>query len=106
LCVVAHPMRHEPGTSHRLTDEHAARLKELLPLVALEAYHPYHKPEEVWAAQQMAQRHGLLLTAGSDAHGYNVRRPPKPFPAAMSKDFLERLHDRWSAGPAPPSVEG
>lgn len=96
LCSVAHAMREEPGTSNRLTDRHAEAFKSMLPLVALECYHPYHKPEEVEAALELARRHDLAITAGSDAHGYGVKRPPRPYPAEQSRRFLELLHDRWA----------
>ncbi len=95
ICSVAHAMREEPGTSNRISDRHVAMLKEMLPLVALEAYHPYHKPEEVEATIELARRHRLAITTGSDAHGYHVKRPPRPYPAELSHDFLELLHDRW-----------
>ncbi|MEK8131937.1 PHP domain-containing protein [Paenibacillus filicis] len=48
---------------------------ELIPTLAaqglagLEVYHADHTPEQETAYAAMAQRHGLLVTAGSDYHG-------------------------------------
>ena len=38
-------------------------------LEGLEAYSPYHAPQEQEAFRALAERHGLLVTAGSDFHG-------------------------------------
>jgi predicted metal-dependent phosphoesterase TrpH len=38
-------------------------------LQGIEAYYPGHSPEETAAYEALAERHGLLLTGGSDFHG-------------------------------------
>ncbi len=102
LCVMAHPARDERGVSARLLEDDISPLRELIPLVGLEAYHPYHSPGQVEEYQQMAERHGLVITCGSDAHGWAVRRPPKPHPLPILQPFLDLVLQRWQA-PALPS---
>lgn len=97
ICSIAHAMREEPGTSNRISDEHLDYMQSKLPIIALECHHPYHKPDEVETALAMAKRHNLAVTAGSDAHGYKFNRPPRPYPAELSRDFLEALYQRWRA---------
>lgn len=97
LCSVAHPGRNERHVSARLTPEDAAYLKETLPLVALEAYHPYHSAADVAAYRDLAARLGLQVTCGSDAHGWRVNRPPRAHPAATCRGFLELVLPRWEA---------
>jgi hypothetical protein len=94
LVSVAHPAREERGVSNRLTEEDLAILRDLLPMAALEAHHPYHTIEDTVAYQAMAARHGLAVTCGSDAHGWAVSRPPLPHAPALCRAFLERLLER------------
>ena len=42
-------------------------------LEGLEAYSPYHNAREQEAFSALAERHGLLVTAGSDFHGKRVK---------------------------------
>jgi predicted metal-dependent phosphoesterase TrpH len=42
-------------------------------LAGLEVYSPYHNKQEQEAFQALAERHGLLITAGSDFHGKQVK---------------------------------
>jgi predicted metal-dependent phosphoesterase TrpH len=95
LCVVAHAARSEPGVCVRATASDVAELRDMLPLVGLESYHPYHSESDVAQCLSLCDEHGLSPTAGSDAHGWNVRRPPKPHPAALSLRLLEMVRERW-----------
>lgn len=95
LCSVAHPGREERQVSNRLRDEDLDLLQDCLPLAALEAHHPYHRAEDVAHYTELARRRGLAITCGSDAHGWNVRRPPRPMPAATCRDFLALIEERW-----------
>jgi predicted metal-dependent phosphoesterase TrpH len=64
-------------------------------LEGLEAYSPYHDPSEQETLRAFAERHGLLVTAGSDFHGKKIKpdielgqvsgHPP---------DVLEKLKER------------
>jgi predicted metal-dependent phosphoesterase TrpH len=91
LVSVAHPAREERGVSNRLVEADLAVLRELLPMAALEAHHPYHPPDQVVAFREMARRHGLAVTCGSDAHGWAVSRPPLAHAPALCRAFLDRL---------------
>src|SRR5256885_1330659 len=47
-------------------------MKEVLPLVdGLEVYTRRHKPEQIPVYEELAGRHRLLMTVGSDYHGFN-----------------------------------
>lgn len=94
LVSVAHPAREERGVSNRLSEDDLLVLKAHLPLAALEAHHPYHTPEDVAAFRDLAARHGLAVTCGSDAHGWGVRRPPLAYAPALCRAFLDRLVER------------
>jgi hypothetical protein len=97
LVSVAHPAREERGVSNRLNEDDLATLTALLPMAALEAHHPYHTIEDVVAYREMAARHGLAVTCGSDAHGWAVSRPPLPYAPALCRAFTERLLGRRTA---------
>ncbi|MDR2892749.1 MAG: PHP domain-containing protein [Deltaproteobacteria bacterium] len=71
VTVLAHPMR-IPAPADWLEDL-AARLKPH-GLDALEAYHGEHSPAEVRQVLDLALRHGLLLSGGSDFHGNPAAR--------------------------------
>ncbi len=97
LCVIAHAGRAQPGVCVKATSGDVAALKEMLPLVALEVYHPYHTPADVAHCLDLCAEHGLVTTAGSDAHGWNVQRPPRAHPASQSLRLLELVHERWAS---------
>jgi 3',5'-nucleoside bisphosphate phosphatase len=63
IASLAHPIR--------LREDLAAVLPELCAagLNAIEAYHSDHSPEQTALYLQLAKRHGLLVTGGSDFHG-------------------------------------
>lgn len=94
LVSVAHPAREERGVSNRLNEDDLVELKRYVPMAALEAHHPYHSADDVVSYREMARRHGLAVTCGSDAHGWAVNRPPLPHAPALCRDFLARLLDR------------
>jgi 3',5'-nucleoside bisphosphate phosphatase len=97
LCSVAHPGREEATVSHRLRESDLIVMKDLIPLVALESHHPYHRPTDVVEYANLAASHGLHVTCGSDAHGWAMNRPPRPNPAAVCGDFLRMVLARWRA---------
>ena len=91
LCSVAHPAREETGVSSRLTVDDLERIRQVMPLHALEAYHPMHNSAQRDYALELAERHGLMVTCGSDAHGHRVGRPPIAYSAELCRPFLEKL---------------
>ena len=94
---VAHPARQEVGVSVRLSEDDLRKLVEAIPLVALEAYHPYHSASDVEYYRNLALGNGLAVTCGSDAHGQQARRPLRKHAATQCADFLRLVRDRWSA---------
>ncbi len=69
-------------------------MKEVLPLVdGLEVYTRRHKPEQIPVYEELARRHGLLMTVGSDYHGFNgddYEAPKK----LIDIRYLEKLGSR------------
>jgi predicted metal-dependent phosphoesterase TrpH len=99
---VAHPARHQAGVSVRLSEADLLTLKETIPLVALEATHPYHSAADVAYFANLAAKNGLAVTCGSDAHGERQRRPLQHLSASLCADFLGLVRDRWeSRAPRP-----
>lgn len=94
---VAHPGRDQAGVSVRLTEEDLQTMINTIPLVALEATHPYHRSEDVVHFADLAARHGLTVSCGSDAHGLRHHRPLLRHPAVVCQDFLELIRSRWLA---------
>ncbi len=84
----------------------AAVVRELIRpgLDGLEAYYPSHTPTLRRRLTELAQKHGLLVTGGSDFHG--ATRPTHPLacrtsgfcpPAALLPPLLAAIADRHSA---------
>lgn len=47
-------------------------MKEVLPIIdALEVYTRRHSPEQVPVYEELARQHGLLMTVGTDYHGFH-----------------------------------
>ena len=97
LCVMAHPKywrRHwrDTGPEYVDAEKGLARLKEM-GLDGLETYYQANAMEENVAFSHMADRLGLLKTAGSDFHGAN--KPTIPLGMDVTESyigpFLERL---------------
>ena len=74
-------------------------MKEVLPLLdGLEVYTRRHRPEQIPVYEELATRHGLLMTVGTDYHGFNgddYQAPKK----VLDIRYLEKLGDRvqWPA---------
>lgn len=93
---VAHPARQQAGVSVRLNEADLQTIARAIPLVALEATHPYHHPADVTHFANLAKQYGLAVTCGSDAHGLRYRRPLLKHPAGSCDDFLRTVHRRWA----------
>jgi 3',5'-nucleoside bisphosphate phosphatase len=69
-------------------------MKEVLPMVdGLEVFTRRHRPEQIPIYEELAGRHRLLMTVGSDYHGFNgddYEAPKKP----IDIRYLERLGSR------------
>jgi predicted metal-dependent phosphoesterase TrpH len=67
FAVLAHPSLLKSDNTSRVEDL-VVYLKEM-GLRGLEVYYPGHSPEETSHYLEMAKRHGLLMTGGTDFHG-------------------------------------
>ncbi len=76
-------------------------------LTALEAYHPHHGAAEELRYRQLAERHGLAVSGGSDYHGDEHHRAASfgnmGLPRALFIPLLQRLlHAHGAANLGPP----
>ena len=88
LTVIAHPGR-GGGEIHRYEPEELALMLDEIPIDGIEAYYPTHTATQVTAYRALAERRGLLVSAGSDSHGPR-QRLPIPYPARSVSALLER----------------
>jgi len=69
-------------------------MKEVLPMLdGLEVYTRRHKPEQIPIFEELARQHGLLMTVGSDYHGFNGEDYEAP-KKIIDIRYLERLGSR------------
>jgi predicted metal-dependent phosphoesterase TrpH len=84
LAFVAHP-------GYYLEDETAFRALLERGFDGVEVYHPHHNPHVVSRLLAIARDHGLLISGGSDFHGFagrdNLGEPPVPYA------LLERIKE-------------
>lgn len=87
VCLLAHPGHEEGFVTYdvRLLDQ----FRQQVPIDGLEVYHPLHTPAQAEMYQEYAQRHHLLISAGSDSH--RPDKPPIKYRAELCRDLLERL---------------
>jgi len=92
LPVLAHPKTVYPDQLSQLEP----LVKELVAsgLGGIEVYYPEHTPREEKLFLDLAQRHGLITTGGSDYHGPEYRafqlgyiRADRPLPAEILESF-------------------
>ena len=65
------------------------QLRQEVPIDGLEVYYPAHTPAQTAMYWEYAQRHHLLISAGSDSH--RPDRPPIKYRAELCRDLLERV---------------
>ena len=102
LCVMAHPKfwRREwktSGCDFAVAEQGLCRLREM-GLDGLEAHYQANSPGEDVAFEMIADRVGLLKSAGSDFHGAN--KPTVTIGMEVSEDFIRPLTDRLAAAAA------
>jgi len=76
-----------------------ALMKEVLPLLdGLEVYTRRHKPDQIPVYEELARQHGLLMTVGTDYHGFNGDDYVAP-KKVIDIRYLEKLGSRveWPA---------
>jgi 3',5'-nucleoside bisphosphate phosphatase len=88
LAVLAHPGRSKgvyaiPATAEDIAAMAAAGLD------GIEVFYPSHSAEQRAFYHELAQRHGLLITGGSDSHG--PQQALAAWPLESCKMFLDRI---------------
>ncbi|MBC8075913.1 MAG: phosphotransferase, partial [Chloroflexales bacterium] len=88
VAVLAHPGRSKgvyaiPATAHDVAALVAAGLD------GIEVYYPAHTPDQQALYAELARRHGLLVTGGSDSH--HPRQPLVGVDAGPCEAFLARV---------------
>jgi predicted metal-dependent phosphoesterase TrpH len=92
VALIAHPGRglHNPQEFTYYTPDLLDQVRAEIPLDGIEVYHPTHSPEMVESYLAYAQKHDLLVSAGSDSHGPPGRMPIK-HSAELCRKLLERV---------------
>ena len=87
VCLIAHPGHKDGFVTYdaQMLD----KLRQDIPIDGLEVYHPKHAPDQTTMYLEYAQKHGLLISAGSDSH--TPDKPPIKYPAELSRTLLERV---------------
>ena len=88
VAVLAHPGRSKGIYAIPATAAELAALAER-GLDGVEVYYPAHSPEQRAFYREQAERHGLLITGGSDSH--HPSQPLAQWPAKWCAAFLERM---------------
>jgi len=87
VCLLAHPGRGDGFVTY--DDQLLDQFRRQVPIDGLEVYSPAHTPAQVAMYRDYADRHHLLVSAGSDSHRPEV--PPVKYPARLCAGLLERV---------------
>ena len=87
VCMLAHPGR-DYGLVYDV--DLLDQFRREAPIDGLEVYYPEHTPGQTAMYREYAQRHHLLICAGSDSHDLN-EQPPIKYRAELCRDLLEWL---------------
>lgn len=87
VAVLAHP--------YRMVEE--AWIPELVAsgVKGIEVFHPEHPPEMTQRYLQIAQQHQLLITGGSDCHGFRKSKGPLLGSVTVPYPYVERLKEAF-----------
>ena len=88
VCLLAHP-GHKEGGFVTYDAKMLDKLRQEIPLDGLEVYHPKHTSAQAEMYREYAERHHLLISAGSDSH--EPDKPPIQYQAEVCRDLLERV---------------
>jgi predicted metal-dependent phosphoesterase TrpH len=90
VCVIAHPGR---GDSIGVMTEAdlEAMLAEGIAIDGLEGHYRSYSDQQTAEYREMATRHGLLISCGSDSHASKHPVDPRPWRAIWCADLLRRL---------------
>ena len=87
VCLIAHPGRTDGFMT--FDEQRLDEFRQEVPVDGLEVYYPLHTPAQTTMYHAYAQRHHLLISAGSDSH--KPDKPPIKYRAELCRDLLERL---------------
>ncbi len=89
--VWAHPGR---------VDNNRALLEDLVDrgLEGIEVFYPAHPPPVVAELTMLAEKYGLIMTGGSDYHGWPNENPPRPGAAAVEEKYIKELLADYAVG--------
>ena len=90
LAVLAHPGRSKGVYAIPATAEDIAAMVEA-GLDGIEVHYPAHSAEQRALYAELARRHGLLTTGGSDSH--HPHQPLAAWPMETCQAFLDRVRD-------------
>lgn len=89
VAILAHPGRDEGAGV--LEADRLTRMLTIAPLDGLEVHYPTHTLDQVREYADLAARHGLLRSCGSDSHGPNRPRDPLAYHSSLIAPLLTRL---------------
>lgn len=87
VCLIAHPGHGDYMLDYTL--QMLDQVRQEASIDGLEVYHPKHTPAQAAMYLEYAQKHHLLISAGSDSH--RPEKPPVKYRAEISRALLERL---------------
>ncbi|KAA3665526.1 MAG: PHP domain-containing protein [Chloroflexi bacterium] len=87
VCLLAHPGRKDGFMTFDI--ELLDQFRQEVPIDGLEVYYPLHTSSQTEMYREYAQRHRLLISAGSDSHGPD--KPPIKYQAELCRGLLERV---------------
>lgn len=87
VCLLAHPGHGDGFVTY--DDQLLDQFRQEAPIDGLEVYHPSHTPAQTELYRAYAERHHLLVSAGSDSH--RPEKPPIKYPAELCRRLLERV---------------
>ena len=88
VCLLAHPGRKYGLVTYDV--DLLDQFRREVSIDGLEVYYPEHTPEQTAMYREYAQRHHLLISAGSDSHNSNEQLPIK-YRTELCRDLLERV---------------
>ena len=98
-CIARHggvPVLAHPGWA--ASGSVIERLPDLIAhgLAGLEIYYPDHTPEMIQEYRRLAERHGLVVTGGTDYHGGGLVTRVPLGSVAVPPDVVPALRARWA----------
>lgn len=87
VCLLAHPGRTDGFMT--FDTQSLDQFRQVAPIDGLEVYYPLHTLAQTALFKEYAQRHQLLISAGSDSH--SPEKPPIKYQADLCRTLLGRV---------------